>query len=212
MPKVNTDALDDILNDMAEGHSSNERDIFGSAYEINKIITDLNSSSAYDSHDISTKYIKELRGSNNFIAHLTKLWNYMAHFEIFPDALKKDKIIYIWKKKGNRSEANFYRPITLVIAISKIMEGMLNRKVNFNIKSPIQDDQHAYIPGKSMVTAILDLEEKIVNLKTTNFGVVFIDLKGAFESVSHDLIQKFYSLSNRKLGNFCKSYLSNRMA
>jgi len=71
------------------------------------------------------------------------------------------------------------------------MEGMLTRKVSFNIKSLIQDDQHAYIPGKSAITALLDLKEKIVNLKTPIFGIVFIDLKGAFESVSHIAVERF---------------------
>jgi len=63
-----------------------------------------------------------------------------------------------------------------------------------------------------MTTALLDLEAKIVKLKTSNFGIAFIDLKGAFESVSHDLIHKFYSLSNKSLGNLCKSYLTKRHA
>jgi hypothetical protein len=212
MPKVNHDALDSIMGDMAVGHDPIVRSIESSCLEVERILTSLNSSGAYDSYDITTKNIKKLRESNNFISHINKLWNFMAYFGYFPQCFKFDKIIYIWKKKGNKTEAKYYRPITLVAGISKIMEGLLNKKLDRNIVSPIGDHQHAYIPGKSIQTAVLSLEEKIINLKTQDFAVVFVDLKGAFESVSHELIHRFYSLSNPKLANLCKSYLGNRCA
>ena len=37
--------------------------------------------------------------------------------------------IYLWKRKGCKSDAKYYRPITLDTSISKIIEGILHHKL-----------------------------------------------------------------------------------
>ena len=57
-----------------------------------------------------------------------------------------------------------------------------------------------------------ELDSKLLKVKRSHFAIVFVDLKGAFESVSHLVIHKLYSLTNKKLANITKSYLGNRNA
>ena len=210
MPTVNEEALEQVFKEMGIGKEESPSNCQASDYEVNKIIASLNSSGAIDAYDISTKNIKKMRMSKNFCKHIKKLWNFMVHFEVFPPSLKRDKIIYIWKNKGDVNVAKFYRPITLVTGISKIMEGLLNLKIRSLVASPEGGRQQAYTPGKSIQTAVMELESKFLHVKKRFFAIVFIDLKGSFESVSHKVIHKLYSLTYKKLANITKSYLGGR--
>ena len=63
-----------------------------------------NSSVAKDICNQATKKIKELGKLQNFISWITKLWNAIVEDGSIPNILKRDKIIYLWKKKGSRED------------------------------------------------------------------------------------------------------------
>jgi len=110
--------------------------------EVLNIIRNLNSSGAKDYNNQSTKEIKQLSKSKNFISWITFLWNSTVEAKEISQFLKRDNIIYIWKKKGCRADPTKYRPITLVTTISKIFEGLLNERLLNIIPNPASNFQH----------------------------------------------------------------------
>jgi hypothetical protein len=140
------------------------------------------------------------------------LWNKSVEVNCFSHHLKRDNIIYIWKKKGSRGDPAKYRPITLVTTISKITEALLNSRLLYIVPNPAHNFQHAYTKNRSTHTAILSLEESMFNNNKNYSAIIFVDLKGAFETVSHFAMEHLISKFNKNLSNLITSYLSDRKA
>ena len=109
-----------------------------------------------------------------------------------------------------------YRPISILPAISKIMERILyNQLYNYLTEyGLLSSAQFGFRKSHSTATALLDctnewymnIDKKIFNL------VVFIDLKKAFNNVNHGILVKklkSYGIQGQAL-DILKSYLSNR--
>jgi len=116
------------------------------------------------------------------------------------------------EKKGNIDYPKKYRPIKLVTSISKIIEGLLNTRIINNIPNPAANFQHAYTKNKSTTTAILSLEDIMFRNNLGFSAVIMVDLKGAFETVSHTAIKHLFSKFDQNLSIITESYLNNRKA
>lgn len=100
---------------------------------------------------------------------------------------KKAVVIPVYKS-GDRSCVNIYKPISILPAMSKILEKVLNnRLINYlENKILLASNQYGFRKGKSTEDAVLDLTEFITksvdnNLKCTG---LFLDLSKAFDTVS----------------------------
>ena len=191
--------------------------------EVLNIITGLNPSKAYDVYDVSTSKIKQLKQSTEFIESITSLWNNIIDNEEIPQDMKIDRIIYLWKRKGCKLDAKYYRPITLVTATSKITEGILHHKIQMIVPMPADKIQHAYKQNRSIQTGLLELDDCL--LKHGNYhrdisypyvnhpsAVIILDLKGALESVDHFSLTHFFGKFSPILAKVTKYYLTNRIA
>ena len=113
----------------------------------------------------------------------------------FPDDWKKARVSPIFKS-GSREECDNYRPICILSAISKIFE-----KIVF-------DQLSQYLTTNEILTdyRLVKMDKGLIN------GVVFLDLKKAFDTVDHEILIKkleFYGIKNNALRWFI-SYQSNR--
>ena len=146
---------------------------------------------------------------------ITDLFNCSISTGVFPDEWKLARVVPVFKK-GIRSDVNNYRPTSIIPIIARVFE------------KAIYDQFYKYLADNSMLSNCQSGFRKLHNTMTTLLkstdewrlnidkgqinGVVFIDLKKAFDTVDHSILidkMRRYGLNEQTL-NFFTSYLENR--
>lgn len=181
--------------------------------EIKSVINNLKSDSAPGWDNIPTTFLKlATHILTPIICHLVNLC-----FKIgtFPYLLKQSIITPVYKG-GDYSNTSNYRPISVLPAIAKIIEKILNSRIlgymeKFKI---ISSSQYGFRRHKNTEDAILSLTSHITEVldKGQKCLTVFLDLKKAFDTVSVPiLLQKLENIGIRGTAlSLFKDYLSNR--
>ena len=133
-----------------------------------------------------------------------------------PDNWKTAYIIPIIKADKEASSVDSYRPISLLSCVGKLMEKMTCRRVYWLAENNnmLSKNQSGYRKRTSIYEQIALLENFIRNtLINKEVGVtVFVDLKGAFDSVEHNLLIHKLAVKGfkGKLLNWLEDFLKNR--
>ena len=181
--------------------------------EVDRLIINLpnKTSSGYD--DISNILLKELR---HLIKHpLAELFNRSISEGIFPDAMKLSDTVPLYKSKERTLTTN-YRPVSLLITLSKLLEKTVHSRVYEFLEHTQQlyASQYGFRKKHSCETAIAELVAEIVkNMEEKKYTLgVFLDLSKAFDTLSHEVLLKKlerYGIRGCPLMWF-ESYLRNR--
>ena len=196
--------------------STNPHSIFlapTTTMEITKLIGSLKNKDSSGHDGISNKILK---GITNSISHpLSIIFNKSMEEGIFPSEMKKADTVSLYKSKA-RDEKNNYRPISLLLTISKLLEKVIyQRTYKFLTKyDQIHVSQYGFREGHSCQDAIAELVGNIV--KNTDEGLytigVFLDLSKAFDTLEHEVLYnklETYGIRGIALEWF-KRYLSER--
>lgn len=181
--------------------------------EVERIIKELRSDSASGWDGIPPKLLKS--ASKTLVPPITHICNLSLSTGIFPEALKK-ALVHPIHKSGDRGSVNNYRPISVLPAISKVLEKILYKNLNNFITKYrlISQNQFGFRRGLSTedaVSALLNYVVEKVDKKFKCLGL-FLDLSKAFDTVSVPiLLSKLESMGVRgsALGIF-RSFLSDR--
>jgi len=119
-------------------------------------------------------------------------------------------------KKGPKSMAENYRPISLTSIICKLLETLIRDALTAHLMqhSLISDRQHGFVSGRStssqLLTAMDEWTKMLDNDSTVD--VILLDFKKAFDSVPHRrLLLKTESFGiTGKLLSWIESFLSGR--
>ena len=119
-------------------------------------------------------------------------------------------------KKGNRSTAANYRPISLTSVLCKVMEHIIFHHImsyftSLNILNPLQ---HGFRPNHSCQTQLVDFIDEIQRSMNTRqqTDLLFIDFSKAFDTVPHRRLLnklKFYGVREPLL-QWISSWLTER--
>ena len=194
----------------------NEQSIFlepTSENEIMELITDLipKNSGGYD--NVSNKLLKKLLPA--LVDPLTIIFNKSLIEGIFPEAMKKVDVVPLYKSKDHQ-ESNNYRPISLLLTLSKLLEKVMYKRTYGFLESSgqIYKSQYGFRTAHSCENALFELVSEIIKGKQDGMHTLalVLDLSKAFHSLEHDvLLKKLYKYGIRGVAlNWFKSYLSGR--
>jgi hypothetical protein len=175
-------------------------------------LKNLNTSKAPGPDGISTRVLKECR--DELAEPFQVLFNQSLDTAQIPNNWKQANVVPIYKK-GNKSEASNYRPVSLLPIISKVLERCVLNKILDAITPYISKLQHGFMKGKSTTTQITTVLSNIHNIfdNKEQTDVIYFDLSKAFDSVSHSLlIHKLQTFGiNGKLLSWIQNYLTDRV-
>lgn len=163
--------------------------------------------------DLSAKYLKV--AAPIISEPLAKIFNLSIQTGNYPDALKKAKVTPVYKR-GEKSDINNYRPISVLPIITGVFERHISKCLVSFLEQHrlIYEQQSGFRQRHSCLTSltkIIDTWLTAINNNET-VGALFLDLTKAFDLVNHQiLLQKLslYKFSASTLSWFT-SYLSNR--
>lgn len=181
--------------------------------EIEQIIMSLKSSNSTGVDEISSTLLKQIY--KTILNPLTSLFNISISSGIYPDVYKTSKLIPIFKK-GDRSEVNNYRPVSLLCTISKVLERVVNNRLlhHLNNHNIIVPNQYGFRKNRSTTEAIKHFIKEIIHQLENRQPAVglFCDLSKAFDRVDHGiLLRKLENCGVRGVPlSWFESYLSDR--
>ena len=178
-----------------------------------KLLENINVRKATGLDGVSNKLLK-------FAAHivapsLTEIFTTSINTGIFPTEWKTARVTPIFKK-GKKKDLNNYRPISVIPTVAKILEKIVYEQLfsYFNDNNLLTSCQSGFRSFHSTLTALTEATNSwSVNIDNGLLnGVVFLDLKKAFDTIDHSIILRklqFYGIEQESLRWF-QSYLDDR--
>ena len=145
--------------------------------------------------EIHPKLLFELR--KKIAKPLSVLYNSSLRSGVVPDEWKEAGVTPLFKK-GKKSDAQNYRPVSLTSIICKIMESILKDEIlnHINKHSLIRQSQHGFTKGRSCLTNLLEFLETVTyNLdEGKSVDIIYLDFAKAFDKVPYQrLFKKLFS-------------------
>ena len=163
---------------------------------------------------LSGRFTKD--GAKVLAKPITELCNLSITSGKFPDSYKIAKLKPIYKK-GSLIEASNYRPISLLLLISKVIEKVIHHQTStfLNSRNLLYNNNQSSFRKNLFTDYCFSFLNDII-LKGFNqglmTGVTLIDLQKAFNTTDYNiLLQKLYAIGFSKHSvNWFRSYLINR--
>ena len=178
-----------------------------------RAINEIKASSSCPKHDIPAKVFKECK--NTLCTPLTLFWKKSIESGQIPQCYKNQLIIPL-HKKGLKTKAENFRPVTLSSHDIKIFERVVrNWLVNYlEGNSIFSSNQHGFRRGHSCSTQLLSYSYNIFNnsVEGNDTDCVYLDYSKAFDKVDHEVLLnklRYYNIPELYL-NWFKNFLDGR--
>ena len=181
--------------------------------ELDKIIKKLPNKASSGHDEISNVLLKKI--SDPILMVMSDLFNESMNLGMFPTIMKHAEVEPLFKH-GDRKLSTNYRPISLLITISKLLEKLVyKRTYNFlSNNDTLYASQYGFRSKHSCENAVTELISEIVKNQSCQQHTiaVFLDLSKAFDMLQQDVLYK--KLEKYGIRGVClkwfESYLSGR--
>ncbi|MES9884664.1 MAG: reverse transcriptase family protein, partial [Sedimenticola sp.] len=188
-------------------------DIETSEEEVRKLITKLKPGKSQGPDQINPKFLIET--AETLLEPITKIFKKSLSDGEVPDIWKSANITALYKK-GPKTKAENYRPISLTSVICKTLEKIVRDRIMKHMEDNnlFTKHQHGFRKGHSCATQLIEVCDKWTEEldKKNSVDVIFLDFQKAFDSVPYKrLFEKLKGYGIR--GNVLKwiqSILDNR--
>ena len=163
-----------------------------SEWEIKKKIRKLKKDAAAGPDGIGPRLLQEIE--NSAASALCIIFRRsVTHGEV-PEDWKRAHVTPIFKK-GKKTEAGNYRPVSLTSVCCKVLESMMKDEIMKHLMAGklLKRSQHGFMPGRSCTTNLLETLEFVT--KAVDNGepvdIIYLDFAKAFDKVpKHRLMEK----------------------
>ena len=181
--------------------------------EINSLIRLLPSKTSSGFDDISNTLLKRI--GHNILIPLNIIFNKSLNCGIFPELMKRADISPLFKSKLD-NDTNNYRPISLLLTISKLLEKIVYKRTYSFMEETdqIYKSQYGFRSQHSCENAVSELVSEITKGFQNGFytAALFLDLSKAFDTLDHRVLLlklEKYGIRGTCLEWF-RSYLCNQ--
>ena len=178
-----------------------------------ELLESLDTSKSNGPDGISARMLKHTAA---FIApSITQLFNQSLQSCKVPSKWKSSLVVPVPKGSNCHSPSN-YRPISLLVVLSKILEKHVHSIItqHLNVHHPISNSQWGFTAGRSTIGALLSTTHDWFKLleEGKDICAVFLDYRKAFDSVPHrPLIEKLKGVGlNPHIIAWLSDYLTSR--
>jgi hypothetical protein len=148
-----------------------------------------------------------------FVTPLFSIFNLIIKSSTFPTVWKQARVSPIFKK-GDLSNIEHFRPISIICNFSKILESILYKRIYAGVKNYISPHQHGFVERRSTLTNLAYFSQYVSEAIDSKYqvDVLYTDFQKAFDQIDHFiLLRKLeqFGFDNSLLALF-QSYLLDR--
>ena len=188
-------------------------EIYFTEEEVKKKINELNKYKSPGPDGFLPRVLKEVR--DEVAPLLTRIFNLSIRTGCVPRDWREAEVTPIFKK-GDRSQASNYRPISLTSIVGKIMESIMVDKITLHLESNLllRDSQHGFRRHRSCLTNLLEFFHFVFSEQDRDkaVDVIYLDFQKAFDKVPHRrLLRKVRALGiEGTVADWIENWLGNR--
>ena len=208
--KENLETLPNIEDKPSESYLES---VIIDSEKVRKYLSTLNPTKSSGPDNMHPKLFKEL--SDIIAEPLSEVFRKSIEEGVLPQCWKNANITAIFKK-GDKSSASNYRPISLTSILVKILEKIIREAIvdHMNTNNFFSRHQHGFRSGLSCVTQLLETIDDWTRILDEKKGidVIYFDFQKAFDTVPHQrLLAKLHSYGIRgNILKWIKDFLGNR--
>jgi hypothetical protein len=145
---------------------------------------------------------------------LSYIFNLSLKTHTFPEAWKKARITPVFKK-GNASDIQNYRPVSILSPFAKVFEMAVYDRIFEQVRLMISPNQHGFFSNRSTISNLACFSQYVAVALDNRMqvDVIYTDFSKAFHRVNHTIfLNKCANMGfSKNLILFLESYLRDRV-
>ena len=202
-----------LENDCYKNSDNLIADLDISADNVKKLLQKINPSKSMGPDNINPKLLICLSENDLFVDAITALFKQCYETSSIPLKWKVANVIAL-HKKGSKSIASNYRPISLTCILCKLYEQCIRLHIMNHVRAVISKVQHGFMTGRSCFSNLLESLDIMFDMiaEGESVDIFYLDFQKAFDTVPHyRLFTKLSSFGiHGKTLNMIRDFLSDR--